>query len=108
MREDLSGYDWTYKALNRLIQGSSADQGKRAAVLLDRELSNEFYCQLQVHDEFDGSVESPKHAVMVAEIMRECVQACVPFKVDTELGPSWGEITKYEPWMMDRVLRGRS
>ena len=108
MREDLSGYDWTYKALNRLIQGSSADQGKRAAVLLDRELSNEFYCQLQVHDEFDGSVESPKHAVMAAEIMRECVQACVPFKVDTELGPSWGEITKYEPWMMDRVLRGRS
>lgn len=81
-------YDWTHKALNRLIQGSSADQTKTAMVELD---AAGHYLQLQVHDEMDGSVRSPEEAEAMAEIMRTCVPLTVPSKVDVELGPSWGE-----------------
>ncbi len=82
-------YDWTHKALNRLIQGSSADQIKAALVQLDAAGWDDM--ALQVHDEIDGSVESRKQAEEYAEIMSTCVEANVPFNVDVELGPSWGE-----------------
>lgn len=81
-------FDWTHKALNRLIQGSSADQTKTAMVELDRA---GHYLQLQVHDEMDGSVQSAEEAEAMAEIMRTCVPLNVPSKVDVELGASWGE-----------------
>lgn len=81
-------YDWTHKALNRLIQGSSADQTKTAMVELDKQ---GYFLQLQVHDEMDGSVHSPEEAEAMAEIMRTCVPLTVPSKVDVELGASWGE-----------------
>lgn len=81
-------YDWTHKALNRLIQGTSADQTKAALVELD---AQGYYIQLQVHDEIDGTVQSPEEAAAQADIMRNIVPALVPFRVDTELGLSWGE-----------------
>lgn len=81
-------FDWTHKALNRLIQGSSADQTKTAMVMLDEA---GHYLQLQVHDEMDGSVKSPEEAEAMAEIMRNCTPLTVPSKVDVELGASWGE-----------------
>lgn len=81
-------YWGTHKALNRLIQGSSADQTKRAMVLGDRE---GFALQLQVHDEIDLTVENPEEAHALAKVMRNCVELQVPSKVDVELGPSWGE-----------------
>lgn len=87
--DEAGNYDWTHKALNRLIQGSSADQTKRALVELD---AAGYPLALQVHDEIDLSVESPEQAHTMAEIMRDCMKANVPFKVDVELGPSWGEI----------------
>lgn len=83
------GYDWTHKALNRLIQGSSGDQTKRAMVDAD---AAGFRIQLQVHDELDHTAENAKEAKDLGQLMRECVKANVPFKVDTEVGPSWGEI----------------
>jgi DNA polymerase I-like protein with 3'-5' exonuclease and polymerase domains len=82
-------YDWTHKALNRLIQGSSADQTKKAMVELD---DVGYYLQLQVHDEIDSTVETVKIAKEMAEIMKTCVPLQVPSKVDVEVGPSWGEI----------------
>lgn len=81
-------YDWTHKALNRLIQGSAADQTKKALVALDAE---GFFLQLQVHDEMASSVEDKAEGERIAQIMREIIPAKVPFKVDIELGPSWGE-----------------
>jgi DNA polymerase I-like protein with 3'-5' exonuclease and polymerase domains len=81
-------YDWAHKALNRIIQGTSADQTKKALVELDRQ---GFYLQLQVHDEIDGSVQSPEEAEAIAEVMRTVMTAEVPFRVDTELGSSWGD-----------------
>lgn len=86
------GYEFTHKALNRLIQGSSADQTKTAMVQIDREMPNTFL-QLQVHDEMDGSVATHEEAKHMAKIMRECVPGTkVPFRVDIEMGPSWGEL----------------
>jgi DNA polymerase I-like protein with 3'-5' exonuclease and polymerase domains len=91
-REDGS-YDYTHKALNRIIQGSSADQTKLAIVELDRA---GYFIQLQVHDETDGSFGSVEEARAAGSIMRDCilsrVKPLVPFKVDTETGKSWGEV----------------
>jgi DNA polymerase I-like protein with 3'-5' exonuclease and polymerase domains len=81
-------YDWTHKALNRLIQGGSADQTKKAMVEGDRA---GYYIQLQVHDEIDGSFTDRKAAEGMAEIMSTTYELNVPFKVDIEMGPSWGE-----------------
>lgn len=85
-------YDWTYRALNRVIQGSSADQMKQAMVDIDREMPDAFL-QLQVHDETDGSYGSEKECKQVANLMQNCITDTeVPFLVDVETGPSWGEI----------------
>lgn len=81
-------YDWTHKALNRLIQGSSADQTKRALVDGDRA---GYFIQLQVHDEIDGSFTNRKEAEGLAEIMSNSMPSGVPFKVDVEMGTSWGD-----------------
>lgn len=81
-------FDWTHKALNRLIQGSSADQTKLAMVEI---AAAGLPLQLQVHDEVLAGVESREQAEQIATVMRECVQLRVPSQVDIELGPSWGE-----------------
>lgn len=83
------GFDWTYKALNRLIQGSSADQTKKAIVEAD---AAGIPIQLQVHDELDLSLRSRSDAEPLAQIMTECVPCEVPMKVDIEFGPDWGHI----------------
>lgn len=89
-KADGSGqYDWTHKALNRLIQGSSGDQTKQAMVDAD---DAGFAIQLQVHDEIDMTVSSVEQAQELARIMREAVVLRVPMRVDVETGPSWGEI----------------
>lgn len=82
------GYDWTHKAFNRLIQGSSADQTKQAVIELD---AAGYYIQLQVHDEIDGSFETPSAARAAGDIMENCVPLEVPSKVDVETGTSWGD-----------------
>jgi len=82
------GYDWTFKALNRLIQGSSADQTKLAMIRIHEA---GLPLQLQVHDEVCAGVENISQANAVAHIMRTCVKINVPSKVDIEIGPSWGE-----------------
>ena len=85
------GYDWTHKALNRLIQGSGADQTKKALVDIDRA---GYHLMLQVHDETDSSVGSVKEALEISELMSNAVPCSVPVIVDTEIGPSWGTISK--------------
>ena len=82
-------FDWTHKALNRLIQGSSADQTKMAMVALE-EAGCEL--QLQVHDEVNWSVDCIEEAKLASEIMADCAKLSLKFKVDVEVGPSWGEV----------------
>lgn len=89
---------FTYKALNKLIQGSAADQTKAAMVALAEE---GILPMIQVHDELDISVESEEQAKRIAEIMETCVDLQVPSVVDAEFGPNWGEAKQTfteKPW----------
>jgi DNA polymerase I-like protein with 3'-5' exonuclease and polymerase domains len=79
---------WTYKALNRLIQGSAADQTK-AAMLATHKAG--FRMMLQLHDELVFSVDKKEDAIEASEIMKSAVSLAVPSKVDVEVGPNWGE-----------------
>jgi DNA polymerase I-like protein with 3'-5' exonuclease and polymerase domains len=80
---------FTYKALNKLIQGSAADMTKKA--MLD--LYNEgIIPHIQIHDELDISVESEEQAKKIIEIMENAVTLAIPNKVDYEYGNTWGEI----------------
>ena len=80
---------YTYKALNRLIQGSAADMTKKAMIDLYKEGITP---HIQVHDELDISVESKAHADKIKEIMEGAVNLEVPNKVDHESGPNWGNV----------------
>ena len=91
IRDAMGNYDWTYKALNKLIQGSSADQTKEAMVAAD---AAGFPLQLQIHDELDLSIESIEQANELATLMQDVIPLRVPSKVDVEVGPSWGEISE--------------
>jgi len=79
---------FTYKGLNRLIQGSAADQTKAGMIALHKA---GFNLLLQVHDEIALSVYSREEALEASEVMRTAVDLEVPSKVDVEIGPSWGE-----------------
>jgi len=79
----------TYKALNKLIQGSAADMTKKA--MLD--LYNEgIIPHIQIHDELDISVVDDNHAKKIVEIMESAVTLAIPNKVDYESGETWGDI----------------
>jgi DNA polymerase I-like protein with 3'-5' exonuclease and polymerase domains len=79
----------TYKALNKLIQGSAADMTKKAMVDLYKE---GIVAHIQIHDELDLSVESPEQAKKIIDIMENAVTLEVPNKVDYESGQTWGDI----------------
>ena len=80
---------YTYKALNKLIQGSAADMTKKAMIELYKE---GIIPHIQVHDELDISIKDPAHANKIKEIMENAVRLEVPNKVDYESGPNWGNI----------------
>ena len=80
---------YTYKALNRLIQGSAADMTKISMVNLYKE---GIVPHIQIHDELDVSVESPEQAEKIIKIMEQAVKLEVPNKVDYEEGDNWGSI----------------
>ena len=86
---------YTYKAMNRLIQGSAADMTKQAMLdLYDEGL----LAHTQVHDELNISITDKKECEKVVDIMRDCVELKVPNKVDAEIGPSWGNVTDYREY----------
>ena len=80
---------YTYKALNRLIQGSAADMTKKAMINLHKE---GIIPHVQVHDELDISVKDDKEARQIVQIMESAVELEVPNKVDYESGKNWGNI----------------
>ena len=80
---------FTYKALNKLIQGSAADMTKQAMVNL-REAG--ITPMIQLHDELNISFENEKQADDIKEIMEQAVFLEVPNKVDYECGDNWGAI----------------
>ena len=80
---------YTYKALNKLIQGSAADMTKKAMLELYKE---GIVPHIQIHDELDLSIENDAQATKIIEIMENAVTLEVPNKVDYEFGKNWGEI----------------
>jgi DNA polymerase I-like protein with 3'-5' exonuclease and polymerase domains len=80
---------FTYKALNRLIQGSAADQTKKA--MLDC-YEQGLIPMLTVHDELCFNVEGHEQATQIQKIMETGVPLKVPSKIDVDIQDDWGEI----------------
>ena len=80
---------FTYKALNKLIQGSAADMTKKAMLELYKEGITP---HIQIHDELDISVINDLEAAKIKDIMEHAVDLQIPNKVDYESGPNWGSI----------------
>ena len=79
---------YTYKSLNRLIQGSAADVTKKA--MLECAKINHLPL-LQIHDELCFSVEDTKEIEQIKTVMENCVDFLIPMKVDVAIGNNFGE-----------------
>ena len=82
---------FTYKALNKLIQGSAADMTKKAMLELYKEGITP---HIQIHDELDISIPIGENdnSKDIIKIMETAVKLQIPNKVDYESGPNWGNI----------------
>ena len=78
---------FTHKSLNRIIQGSSADQMKYAMIELHRKGKTPL---ITVHDEVCMSGPDQPYFDAVSDIMQNVIQLSVPFPVDLAIGPNWG------------------
>jgi len=106
----------THKALNALAQGSAADVFKNAmakcwaaGVFDDKALGPALNL---VHDEVNTSRRRDKiaieaHAEMV-HLMKTSVKLCIPLLVDTEVGPSWGDLHDEPVNWQELEKKGRS
>jgi DNA polymerase I-like protein with 3'-5' exonuclease and polymerase domains len=82
---------FTYKALNKLIQGSAADQTKKA---MSDCYKAGLVPMLTVHDELCFSVQNKEQSDTIKDIMENGLNHIlkVPSKVDDVLADNWGEI----------------
>ena len=79
---------FTYKALNRLIQGSAADMTKKAMVDL---YEQGIVPHIQIHDELCFST-TDHESKLIIKTMEKTIPLEVKNKVDYESGPNWGTI----------------
>jgi len=79
---------FTYKALNRLIQGSAADMTKKAMVDL---YEKGIIPHIQIHDELCFSI-TDQEPELIKNTMEQTIPLEVKNKVDYESGPNWGSI----------------
>lgn len=86
---------FTYRAMNRLIQGSAADMTKKAMVEVH---AAGYVPHVQVHDELDTSVQEEKQVWEIKQIMEEVVILAVPVRVDAEVGENWGNVKPDFKW----------
>lgn len=77
---------FTSKALNRLIQGSAADQSKLALVECFKAGMD---IRLPVHDEINAMVSNEAEAKQLAEIMEHVIELKVPTVADLDIGKTW-------------------
>ena len=80
---------FTYKALNKLIQGSAADMTKKAMVKLYKQ---GIIPHIQIHDELCLSIDNDKTAAIVKKTMEEAITLLIPNKVNKKTGKNWGSI----------------
>lgn len=84
--DDTGKYDWVRTALNRLVQGSAADQTKRAMV----DAWNEgLHLQLQIHDEICLSAGDREEGRLLTKVMEAATPLVIPTRCDVEFGPNW-------------------
>lgn len=89
LKKNGTGYDWTHKALNRVIQGGAAVQTKKAVIEAD---AAGHFLQLVVHDDLTASVSGREESDRIAKIMENVIALNVPSSVEYKTGPSWGEL----------------
>jgi DNA polymerase I-like protein with 3'-5' exonuclease and polymerase domains len=91
---------FTHKALNRRLQGSSADLLKKAMVTLheDGTYARVGYPYITVHDELDHGYHADLHEDFqhIKEVMETAIPLRVPVRVDAELGPDWGHLEDFD------------
>ena len=80
---------FTYKALNRLIQGSAADMTKKAMVNL---YEQGILPQIQIHDELCLSIENDTQAKIVKDTMESAIVLEINNKVNYKHGKNWGAL----------------
>ena len=89
--------EFSYKLLNYLVQGSSADCTKEALIRYD-EAKQHGRPLVAVHDELNISVPK-QHVKSEMQLLRE-VMASIPFDVpmlsDGATGPNWGSLIKFK------------
>jgi DNA polymerase I-like protein with 3'-5' exonuclease and polymerase domains len=78
---------FTHKALNSLIQGTSADMVKKAMLDMYKE---GIVPHITVHDETDTSVETEAQAYKIKQIMEDTMVLEVPIKADLFIEKNWG------------------
>ena len=80
---------FTYKALNRLIQASSADQTKRA---MKDCVDQGHVPMITVHDELCFSVRDEEQIKNIKKIMENCFpEMKIPSRIDVGVGENWGK-----------------
>ena len=80
---------FTYKALNKLVQGSAADMTKKAMVDL---YEKGIVPHIQIHDELCVSIKDEATRITVQETMENAIQLKINNKVDCKTGSNWGTI----------------
>jgi len=81
---------YTYRALNRLIQGSASDQCKIALTKLHEQ---GIVPKITIHDEVCASGDEDTMRTII-DCMENAVETKVPFKVEASMGDTWGGIAK--------------
>ena len=97
-REPHPDRDLSYKLMNYLIQGSSADQTKESIIEWDDNRLPMHFLLAAVHDEVNISAPE-EQAPEAMRILREAMnadRADVPFLSEGYAGPNWSEIESYE------------
>ena len=80
---------FTYKALNRLIQGSAADMTKKAMVDLHEK---GIIPHIQIHDELCISINNQYTANIIQGVMETTIPLEISNKVNCKTGKNWGSI----------------
>jgi len=91
-----------HSALNRVLQGSSADYLKiKLRQLYNARKRLGLLLRMTVHDDFGGDLKDPKMGEKVKELLEEPVPELkmrVPLKWDVDVASSWGEASIPKKW----------
>lgn len=90
--------DFLHAALNRVIQGTAADEMKVKLVLLRKAIRSgqlDFKLRFTVHDEVNGDVPSVEEARKVEVVLdMQVLETCVPLLWTVNAGPNWQNCKK--------------